>query len=132
MVKQHWSANSCSHISELFKHMFEDSDIVKKFSMGRTKAAYMIISGLAPYFKDELTSTFVICFDEASNRVIQQGQIDIFIQYYDDQCGMLMASYFGSVLLRHSTAVDLLASLKKALGKLELKKILQISMDRQK
>ena len=55
MVKQHWSANSCSDISELFKCMFEDSEIVKKFSMGRTKAAYMIIFGLAPYFKDELT-----------------------------------------------------------------------------
>ena len=54
MVKQHWSANSCPDISELFKCMFEDSEIVKKFSVGKTKAAYMIIFGLAPYLKMNL------------------------------------------------------------------------------
>ena len=55
MVKQHWSANSCSDIGELFKCMFEYSEIVKKISVGKTKAAYMIMFGLAPYFEDELT-----------------------------------------------------------------------------
>ena len=61
--------------------------------------------------------------------MIQQGQMDIFIRNYDDQSGMVMARYSGSAFFGHSTAVDLLASLKKGLGKLELKKILQISMD---
>ena len=108
-VKQHWSANSCSDISELFKCMFEDSEIVKKFSVGKTKVPYMIMFGLAPYFKDELTkkllscSAFVVCFDEALNRVIQQGQMDIFIRYYDDPSGMVVARYFGSAFLGHST-----------------------------
>ena len=55
MVKQHWSVNSCSDISERFKCMFEDSEIMKKFSVGKKKAAYMIIFGLPPYFKVELT-----------------------------------------------------------------------------
>ena len=54
MVKPHWSANSCSDISELFKCVFEDSEIVKKFSVGKTKAVCMIMFGLALYFKDEL------------------------------------------------------------------------------
>ena len=85
--------------------MFEDSEIVKKFLVGKTKAAYMIMFGLAPYFKDELTkklllcSAFVVCFDEALNRVMQQGEMDIFIRYYDDQPGMVMARYFGSAFL---------------------------------
>ena len=47
MIKQHWSAHSCSDISELFKCMFEDSEIVKKFSVGKPKAAHIIIFGLA-------------------------------------------------------------------------------------
>ena len=56
----------------------------------------MIIFGFAPYFKDELTEkllpfgAFVVCFDEALNRVIQQGQMGIFIRYYGDQSGMVM------------------------------------------
>ena len=54
MVKQHSSANLCSDISELFKYMFEDSEIVKKFSVGKTKAAYMIMFGLAPILKMNL------------------------------------------------------------------------------
>ena len=117
--------------------MFEDSEIVKKFSMGRTKATHMIIFGLVPYFKDELIkllpcSAFVVCFYEALNRVIQQVQMGIFIRYYYDQSGMVMARYFGSAFWGHSTAFDLFASWKKGLGKLELKEILQISMDEQR
>ena len=42
---------------------------------------------------------------------------------------MVMARHFGSAFLGHSTSVDQLASLKKGLGKLELKKILQIYTD---
>ena len=55
--------------------------------------------------------------------------MDIFIRYYDDQSGMVMARYFGSAFLGYSTAVDLLSGLKKGLGKLKLKKISQIYMD---
>ena len=32
--------------------MFSDSTIAKQFSMGKTKYAYYLTYGMAPYFKD--------------------------------------------------------------------------------
>ena len=54
MVNQHLSYNSCSRVSELFSAMLSDSEVAQTFSMGKTKSRYMIIYGLAPYFKKEL------------------------------------------------------------------------------
>ena len=34
--------------------MFTDSEIAKKFSLGKTKVSYVIVHGLAPYFHDNV------------------------------------------------------------------------------
>ena len=70
------SLNSCRNISELFKRMFSESQIAQQFHIGKTKAMYVVAFGLAPYFFDRLLKhlkecqTFVICFDEALNKVV--------------------------------------------------------------
>ena len=65
MVNQHFSCNSCSNVSELFSAMFLDSEVAQNFSMRKTKSRYMIIFGLAPYFKKrtfEENQLFLILF----------------------------------------------------------------------
>ena len=80
MVNQHLSYNSYSHISELFSAMFPDSKVAaQKFSMGKTKSRYMIIYGLASYFKKELLKKinsslfYSVSFDESFNSELQSG-----------------------------------------------------------
>ena len=82
--------------------MFPDSSIAHAFKLGRTKCAYMINHGLAPYFRDTLIEKvqkcnyFVICFDESLNKVVQRGQMDLCIRYFDDSTLRVCTSYLNS------------------------------------
>ena len=72
MVKQHWSFNSLTDISALFRLMFP-GPIAEKFCLSKTKASYL---GLFPYFHDMLMKSLsrdlflAICFHEALNKVV--------------------------------------------------------------
>ena len=67
--------------------MFSDSDIAKKFSIGKTKCGYYINFGIAPYFKEllleELKSSkyIVVSYDENLNTILEEEQIDILVIY---------------------------------------------------
>ena len=73
MVNQHLSYNSCSHVSDLFSAMFPDSEVAQKLSVMKTNSKYMIIYGLAPYFKKKLLKKinfsffYSVSFDESFN-----------------------------------------------------------------
>ena len=79
VVKGHLSFRSCLDLGETFRSMFPDSQIAKKFALSKTKAAYSIVHGLAPFFKERLDDdikkcpVYVACFDEALNKVAQRG-----------------------------------------------------------
>ena len=51
IIAKHQSYRSCDKLKELFQEMFSDSDIAGKFILSPTKASYMIVYGLAPYFQ---------------------------------------------------------------------------------
>ena len=53
-MDSHYSYHSCANAGEVFRTMFPDSDIASKFSLGETKAAYLAVFGIAPYFKSLL------------------------------------------------------------------------------
>lgn len=71
---------------ETFKKMFSDSRIAQKMTMCRTKLSYVLTYGLAPYFRDSLHGNLkscrfiVVCFDEALNKIVQRGQMDIHVR----------------------------------------------------
>ena len=77
LVAGHRSYNSCNNISEIFKIMFSRSDVARQFSLGKTKACYMILYGIAPYCKAELLGQinsfpqFSLSFDESLNTDLQ-------------------------------------------------------------
>ena len=48
--------HSCLDIGETFQLMFSESEIAQKFKFSTTKAAYTIVHGLAPYFKEQITA----------------------------------------------------------------------------
>lgn len=135
LVERHESFRSCDGISDTFSAMFPDSNIVKKFSFGRTKAQYVVNYGLAPFFHQELvdhakkTSQLVVCFDEAFNRVVKKGQMDVAIRLWDVTRSQATSKYFSSAFLGHCTSSDLLMGLKDSLDEVNLTDIIQLSMD---
>ena len=79
------------------------SDIATKISLGKTKCQYMILYGLAPYYKNELIKRiddiyYSLSFDEALTSVIQKCQMDLHIKYWD--------STERTVTLIHNTLRD--------------------------
>ena len=49
VVMSHHSFRSCTDMGQTFQLMFPDSSIAAKLSMSKTKAAYTIVHGLAPF-----------------------------------------------------------------------------------
>jgi hypothetical protein len=135
VVMNHLSLNSCKDLGRTLQRMFPDSAIARKFTLSPAKVAYTIVHGLAPYFSDNLLQAlqectyFVACFDEALNKVAQRGQMDIIIRFWDNSCDKVATRYFKSVFLGHATAKDLEEKFVEGLAGLNLKKLVQISMD---
>ena len=135
MVNQHLSYNSCSHVSELFSAMFPESEVAQKLSMMKTKSRYMIIYGLAPYFKKKLLKKinfsffYSVSFDESFNSELQKCQMDINVCYWDTKNNIAVTCYFDSVFLDRPNASNLLDSLQESAKQIPDKKFLQLAMD---
>lgn len=134
LVASHSSFNAFNDIAELFTNMFTDSEIAKKCTLGRTKMSYIICYGLAPFFQQSLQKSvsnkkFVVCFDEALNRISQKCQMDLIIRYWCDSTNRVSTRYWNSVFLRRTTAQELFENFKEVLSSLDIQLLLQISMD---
>ena len=86
----HHSFCSCLYLNYLFLVMFPDSDIAKSFQLSKTKCAYFIVHGLAPYFIEILlqeikkSPTYSTLFDESLNHQHQEDQIDIQSRFWNE------------------------------------------------
>lgn len=58
--------------------MFPDSDIAKSFQLSKTKCAYYIVHGLAPYFMEILLQEINL------NHYKQEEQIDVQIRFWNE------------------------------------------------
>jgi hypothetical protein len=132
----HYSYNSCTDTSDLFREMFPDSKIAQNFALGETKCAYLICFGLAPYFLSSLTKQleneiFVILFDETTNHKLQEKQLDFHVRYWDKQSKLVKTSYIHSDFLGHATSDILVECFSNLLMAQNLSKhlLIQLSMD---
>ena len=132
-VMSHFSYNSSQDIGGVFRAMFPDSKIAQQWSCGATKLSYLITFGIAPYFKElllaELTEApcFVLSFDESFNPELQQEQMDFVVSYFAQ--GMVKTRYLTSAFLGHTRAEDLKAKFEEAVSDLNVKKLVQVSVD---
>jgi len=59
----------------------------------------MFTYGVAPYFQSKPSNAiescpeYVICFDEALNKVIQRGQMDIVVRLWDNDLKQVSSRY---------------------------------------
>ena len=74
------SYKSCANLGAMFQVMFPESKIASQFTLGKTKARYTMLYGIAPEFKKQLiydinASTFyTVSFDESLNSQVQMSQ----------------------------------------------------------
>lgn len=134
MITSHNSMRSAASSVQLFPIMFPDSQIACKMQLQRTKLAYSVVHGLAPYFHKELVRKLKECkycvvgFDESLNKVAQKGQMDITVRFWSET-NNVCTHYFGSAFLGHASASDLVKGFMEVLSEVDMKKILQISID---
>lgn len=135
VVQNRLSLNSCENISDTFRDMFPDSRIASKFQLGATKCTYIINRVLSPYFDDLLLvqlrtcQNIVVCFDEAMNKVVQRGQVDLFIRFFDINTNRVCTRYFNSLFLGCASTQHLLDGFSEGILHLSKQNILQVSMD---
>ena len=103
-----FSFRSCDDLSGLFKAMFLDSAIAEKFSLQKDKCAYYLNYGIAPHFRSilvdevEKSEYYAASFDESQNSVIQMGQMDLVVNYWDDVLNQVCTRYLNSTFVGHS------------------------------
>ncbi|XP_063218747.1 uncharacterized protein LOC134529009 [Bacillus rossius redtenbacheri] len=133
-ICNNYSYKSCEDSSQLFARMFPDSLVARQFSCGEKKVAYLCHFGLAPHFQTLLfksfqdTSHYVLLFDETLNKSTQQKQMDIHIRFWHTD-NSVRTRYVTSAFIGHATADDLLKAFYKCTEKLDLSKLIQVSMD---
>jgi len=135
VISTHMSMLSGGKSVDIIKSMFPDSNIASGLQLQRTKLSYVITHGLARYFKQEFEETlskcefYTVAFDESLNKVSQKKQMDIHVRYWNSIDNEVSSCYYSSVFLGHTTGVDIIGAIKTSLNSLNLKKILQLSMD---
>lgn len=137
MIVTHTSYRTASKSIDIMRSMFQDSPIAQNITFGKTKAAYLVLFGLAPYFENliekylKTSKYYVVCFDESLNKVAQKGQMDICVRYWDESDNEVKCTYYTSVFIEgRATAENLLSHFKNSIEPaMKIGKILQISMD---
>ena len=134
-VQSRYSQRSCHDIQELLNIMFPGHILIEKFTIGRTKCAYILNHGLAPYFADLLpeevkrSPKYRLSFDESLNKKMQKGQMDILVRFWDCEKHMAQTRYHNSEFLGGAKAEQILENFIEGSKKLDLLKMLQVSSD---
>ena len=123
------------HISDLFKTIFSDSQIASECQISQTKLKYLINFGIAPYFWQILVdgincgSFFTLSFDESLIEVTQTSQMVLVIRFWHTINNLVSVRNWNSKLFGHTKADDILAKVNDSVGTLDLRKMIQVSMD---
>ena len=117
-VQSKYSFRSSDNKSAQLACMFPDSKIAKDFSFGQTKYGYLVTHGLAPHFKKLLVEdlneldNFASLFDESYNKTVKKGQMDLHIQFWNEESNTACARYYTSEFTGKAAAPDILKMFK--------------------
>ena len=89
--------------------------------MGRTKYAYYLMHGMAPYFKDSFLQSLkeAASFDESYDNVFKQGQIDLHVRYWNSEKERADVHYLKGSFMGKSAAVDVLERFNSCVKSIE-------------
>ena len=126
VLVSHFSLHSCLGITNLFRIMFNDSEVARVFSLSKTKCGYYINFGIAPYYRDILIGDirkspyYTVLFDETLNKIAQAEQLDVYIRYWSEECNSVKTRYFDSQFLLCPNADNIAKAINNSLNKHKL------------
>ena len=88
MVQSRYSQCSMRQCGQVVTAMFHNSEIAKMM-LQKSKCGYVINHGIAPYWErlllQEVTNSpfYVLSFDESLNKLLQKGQMDTIVRYWN-------------------------------------------------
>ena len=130
----HQSYRSCLGHNGLFKSVFNDCQIAKKFAQSKTKCAYLINYGMVPFYKETLVQSakrspyFSFSFDESLNSAFQEEQMDCVIRFWNDSECQVKTRYLNSKFLSRPSAKKFLEKLLEALTLQGICSLIQVSI----
>ena len=108
MACSNFSFRSSDTIGHLFQAMFPDSEIAKSFSLGHTKASYIIGEGMLPYFTEVFVNDlkksdlpFSVHFDETTTSQVKK-QMDITLRYWSQKHEEVWSLFYTSLFFGHA------------------------------
>ena len=131
----HFSLHSCLDLNALFQDMFPDSELQKKIQLSKIKIGYYITFEIAPYFRSLLLQDiqsspfFSVMLDESLNRIFQEEQMVVQIQYWNNALGLAWTRYFDSQYMLRPNANNLVEALENSLINLNMARMIHLSMD---
>ena len=101
VVQSNLSLNSCNDSNSLLWKMLPDSDILRSYSMAKTKVSYEINVSIATHFRVLLLEKLVeskfcsVCLDESFNKVVQKYQMDFSLRLWNKTPNEAVAQDFS-------------------------------------
>ena len=86
----------------MFQVMFPDSKIAFQFTLGKTKARFTMLNGIAPEFKKQLiydinaSPFYTVSFDEGFNSQVQMSQMDVALLDWNSRKNIAEIRYLDS------------------------------------
>ena len=110
---------SSDHATKLFKVMFPDTEIAKRFSCARTKTTAIVKVGLAPHFTkrviDSMSTPFSLLMDESNDKT--DKSCIILVRVLDPVVGECRTWFLDMPVVNIGTADNLFQALKSSLEK---------------
>ena len=116
--KHNLSFQSSDHATKLFRRMFPDSEIAKKFSCGHTKTAAIIKEALGPHYLAktllDMSIFFSILMDESNDRT--DKSCIILVRVFDSNVGDVRTRFLDMPIVNIGSARNLFDALKLSLS----------------
>ena len=110
---------SSDHANKLFREMFPDSEIAKKFACGRTKATAIVKEALSPFYHKKvvtnLSNAFSLLTDESNDKV--DKSCIILVRVFDSDLGDVKTRFLDMPVVNVGNAHNLFRALKDSLEK---------------
>ena len=121
VAEHNLAINVAEHAGKLFKAMFPDSEIAKRFSCGRTKTTEVIKGALAPFYtKPVITAMcrgpFSILMDETTDNTTEKEAVLLCV-FFDDKLGRVVCRFYGLPVCNIATGQTLFKLIEDAFAK---------------
>ena len=119
-MEHNLSFKASNHSTKIFRKMFPDCGVAKKFACGRTKTSATLTEAWAPYhdrqmlFKLDKNFLFSVMMDE-SNKT--NKSFIVLIQIFDIDAGDIQTKFIDMPVINIGTALNLFNALKLTLKK---------------